>query len=660
MNNNPHLNAIRMLGIEAINQANSGHPGIVLGASPIVYTLFTDIMRVTPDHPTWLNRDRFVLSAGHGSAMLYSVLHLAGYPLTIDDLRHFRQLNSNTPGHPERNLKHGIEVTTGPLGQGIAMAVGMAVAEEYLAAQYNKPHFPIINHYTYVLCGDGDLQEGVSQEAISLAGRQKLKKLIVLHDSNDIQLDTPVNKTTNEDLHGRFRASGWNTIKIENGEDDLAIQHALKKAQKSETPTYIEVKTIIGRGSAQQGTSAVHGAPLIDLKATQKFYHWTHKPFMVPEATYQFYDRNVRLRVNQHYEEWARMLQAYRHQYPEDYRDLEQGLNQDWNIDYKALNALNPHQNHATRVSSGIIVDYLMKHNRNFIGGSADLSSSTKIKGASGDFAPENRKGQNILYGVREFAMGAINNGIAAHGALLSIGSTFLVFSDYMKPAIRLAALMSLQTLFVFTHDSIAVGEDGPTHQPVEQLTMLRTIPKLNVFRPADFAETTIAYEYALRDKTHPTAIAVTRQDLIQQKHHNIQAEVRHGGYILSDSAHPKVTLIASGSEVELAMNIKKCLSQAKIPSRLVSMPSTRLFDRQEEKYRHQIIDPKTLRFAFELGVPESWYKYVGDNGHVFGMESFGTAGKADEVIKHFGFDSEKICHKIKTKLKEKRNESTS
>lgn len=659
MNYNPYLNAIRMLGIDEVNKANSGHPGIVLGASPIIYTLFTEIMRITPDDPQWFNRDRFILSAGHGSAMLYATLHLSGYKISKEDLRHFRQLGSVTPGHPDRSIGHGIEVTSGPLGQGVAMGVGMAIAEEYLAAQYNRPHFPIINHFTYVLCSDGDLQEGISQEALSLAGKQKLKKLILIHDSNDVQLDSLTVKAINEDFHLRFKASGWDTIKIENGEDDLAIKKAIKQAKKNEKPTYIEVKTVIGLGAKQQGTNAVHGAPLKDLAETKSFYHWPYAPFEIPQAIYDFYNRNVRERVNPIYEEWKKMIIAYQHQYPKDYLDLIQGINQEWNIDYKTLNQMKPNINiqQPTRVSAGLIVDFLMKTNRNFIGGSADLSGSTKIRGFYGDFNPDNRGGQNIYYGVREFAMGGINNGIAAHGGLLPIGATFLGFSDYLKPSIRLAALMEIQNLFVFSHDSIALGEDGATHQPIEQLTMLRSIPNVNLFRPADYEETLVAFEFALRDKKQPTIIVTTRQELKQQIHHKIQDEVRHGGYILSNTLKPEVTLIACGSEVELAMRVKACLEKHEVRTRVVSMPSTYLFDRQNEKYQQKIIDKKSLIIALEMGSPDKWYKYVRDDGFVFGIESFGASGKWEEVVKSFGFESERICHKIRLKLKEKQHE---
>lgn len=649
-----HLNAMRMLGVQAINKANSGHPGIVLGAAPMVYTLFTEAMTISPTHSKWFNRDRFVLSAGHGSALLYSALHLSGFDLPMTEIQRFRQWGSLTPGHPERGHTDGVEVTTGPLGQGIAMGVGMALAEKFLAQKFNKPKFPLIEHYTFVLCGDGDLQEGISQEAITFASKQKLNKLILLHDSNDIQLDDKVSEATIENHQKRFEAAGWNVDAIEDGENLEALLTTINKAKKSSKPTYIEVKTVIGRGATKAGTSQVHGSPLgSDLETVKKHYHWDYPDFEIPKATYDFYREKVIDKGEIAYQKWDALREGYASSFPEDYRELERALNQDWTIDYEALMAQKPDKKQATRISSGLVFDFLSHHNPTLFGGSADLASSTKIKGPNGNFNCENPTGRNIIYGVREFAMGAINNGMAAHGGVLPVGSGFFVFSDYVKPAMRLAALMGLQNIFVFTHDSIAVGEDGPTHEPIEQLAMVRSMPNHNVFRPADYAETAGAYSYALKDKHHPSTIILTRQDLEQQKHHNSENEVARGAYILSDQPDPVVTLIATGSEVELAMAIQKDLEQAKISSRVVSMPSMNLFDSQPEAYRHEIIDQKTLRISLEMGTTYGWGKYVGDNGLSFGIDRFGASAPGDQMIKEYGFTSEKITPQIIKKLKE-------
>ncbi|ATZ16352.1 transketolase [Entomoplasma freundtii] len=651
-----HLNAMRILGVEAINKANSGHPGIVLGAAPMVFTLFTKIMAIDPQHSQWFNRDRFVLSAGHGSALLYSALHLSGFDLPMDELKRFRQWGSLTPGHPERGLTDGVEVTTGPLGQGIAMGVGMALGEKFLGHRFNKPNFPLINHYTFVLCGDGDLQEGISQEAITFAAKQELHKLILLHDSNDIQLDDKVSEATIENHQKRFEAAGWNVLEINDGEDLEALEAALNQAKKASKPTYIEVKTIIGRGATKEGTNQVHGNPLgTDLAIVKQRYQWDHPDFVIPQETYDFYKENVNHRGAKTYHEWEEMRQVYAKEFPNDYQELEKALNHNWEMNVEALLAATPVQKQATRISSGLVFNQLAQENPTLFGGSADLASSTKIKGPNGNYGPNNRDGRNVIYGVREFAMGAINNGMAAHGGILPVGSGFFVFSDYLKPAMRLASLMKLQNLFIFTHDSIAVGEDGPTHEPIEQLAMVRSIPMHNVFRPADYAETVGAYHYALKDKHHPSTIILTRQDLAQQKHHNVIAEVAKGAYILADQQNPEVTLIATGSEVELAVAIQQALLQNNVSSRVVSMPSMNLFEQQPLTYRQQVIDPKTFRVSLEMGTTYGWGKYVGDEGISFGIDEFGASAPGDEVIAKYGFTADKIVPQILKKLKEKK-----
>ncbi|PPE05167.1 transketolase [Williamsoniiplasma lucivorax] len=653
---NENLNAVRMLGIQAVNQANSGHPGIVLGAAPIMYSLFTENMNLYPKQPKWFNRDRFILSAGHGSALLYSMLHLAGFKISIEDLKQFRQWGSITPGHPELGLTDGVEVTTGPLGQGLAMGVGMAMAEAFLAAKFNKPKLDVINHHTFVLVGDGDLQEGVSQEVISFAGMQQLHKLIVIHDSNAVQLDDMVVKANRENMHARFKAAGWNTILIKDGEDVVAISKAIEKAKKATTPTYIEVKTIIGLGASKQGTSAVHGAPLgKDLVKVEEYFNWKYKPFEVPQSTYDFYQTIVMERGEKQFKEWELLMNSYETSYPNEYQELLAALEGKWNFPQKQIEQNNPNKKQATRISSGAIFEQIMSVNPTMFGGSADLSSSTKIKGLDGDFDAKNRTGRNIMYGVREFGMTAMNNGMAAHGGILPVASGFFVFADYMKPAMRLAALMQLQTLFVLTHDSVAVGEDGPTHQPIEQLAMLRTIPNHNLIRPADYAETMAAYQIALESKTNPTSIIATRQDVTEQTHKNVYQQVSKGAYVLSESKTAKVTLIATGSEVGLAMEAAEVLKKKKIATRVVSMPSMFLFEKQEQAYKQEVLKPATLRVSIEMGTTYGWAKYVGENGLSIGIDHFGESAPGNIVADKFGFNVNHVVEQVSQAIKERK-----
>ncbi|AJM71726.1 transketolase [Mycoplasma yeatsii] len=657
---NDNLNALRMLGVQAINKAKSGHPGIVLGAAGIVYVLFNKIMNFNPKNPKWFNRDRFILSAGHGSGLLYSALHLSGYDLSIEDLKQFRQWESKTPGHPESTLTSGVEVTTGPLGQGMSMGIGMGLAESHLASVYNKPNYDLINHYTYILCGDGDLQEGVSYETISLAGKNKLNKIILIHDSNDIQLDSSVEEVNTEDMKKRFEAAGWNTLKVEDGEDLQAIENAILQAQKSDKPTYIEVKTIIGLGATKQGTHSVHGSPLgDDIEAVKKAFDWNYGDFEIPSSVYEHWQINAE-KGKQKEDEWNKMFDSYKKEYANEAQTLENAINKKITFDFASLLNNIPTSDEATRVSSGNIFDQIAKEEKMIIGGSADLASSTRIKGADGVFSHTNKTGRNIMYGVREFGMGAINNGIAAHGGLLPVASGFFVFSDYMKPAMRLASIMNLQQLYVFTHDSIAVGEDGPTHEPIEQLAMLRSIPNHVVIRPADYAETVAAYKIALTDldKT-PTSIVLTRQNLRQisyckstDKTCDIFKKVSHGAYIISDNKDAKITLIASGSEVALALDVQKELEKHNIASKVVSMPSTNLFDKQSKEYKDSVIDKNTIRIAIEMASSMPWHKYVGDNGMIFGIDRFGESAPANTVISKFGFNKENITESILKNLK--------
>ncbi|WP_339020174.1 transketolase [Spiroplasma endosymbiont of Atherix ibis] len=651
---NKNLNALRILGIEAVNKANSGHPGIVLGASPIVYTLFTKLMNLNPKNPSWFNRDRFVLSAGHGSALLYSALHLSGFDLSIEEMQKFRQLNSKTPGHPEFGHTQGVEATTGPLGQGFAMGVGMALAESHLASKYNTDKHEVINHFTYVLCGDGDLQEGVCQEAISFAGRYKLNKLIVLHDSNDIQLDARVEVAQSEDIQAKFKAAGWNTLKIENGEDLQAIEKAIETAQKSEKPTYIEVKTIIGIGSTNQGTTKVHGAPLgSDIATVKKYFNWNEQDFTIPKEVYDFWKINVLNRGVALNDQWDKMFAAYKKENPQLAEQLLKSINKEWDIDLKELEALNKGTEQATRVSSGEVFNLLSKNIPGIIGGSADLCESTKIKGTDGNYDFDNKKGRNIMYGVREFAMSSINNGIALHGGLLPMASGFFVFADYLKPALRMSSIMNLQTLSVFTHDSIAVGEDGPTHQPIEQLAMLRSIPNMSVYRPCDMLETIASYYNALNNKNNPSVIVATRQNLKELNHSKtIIDDVKKGAYILSKTNKANITLIASGSETSLALEVKNELEKNNQKVNVVSMPNMNEFLKQSKDYQDSIIDKNTIRFSIELLSTYGWHRFLGDSGKAYGIDTFGYSAPAQDVIKEIKFTSSEISKDILNHLK--------
>ncbi|AHI52886.1 transketolase [Spiroplasma culicicola] len=646
--NNTNLNALRILGIEAINKANSGHPGIVLGAAPIVYTLFTKVMNINPNNPEWFNRDRFVLSAGHGSGLLYSALHLSGFNLPLDEVKKFRQLNSLTPGHPEYKHTEGIDSTTGPLGQGFAMAVGMALAESHLAGKYNTKGQKIVDHYTYVLCGDGDLQEGVCQEAISFAGRYKLNKLIVFHDSNDIQLDARVEVAQSEDMQARFKAANWNVLKIENGEDLEAIEKAIANAKKSDKPTYIEVKTVIGLGATNQGTQKVHGAPLgNDIETVKKYFNWTQPEFEVSSEVYDFWKTNVATRGQAENEKWDQLFTQYAKENPQLATQLQNAIVAKFEIDQTQLEALNKKEEQATRVSSGTVLNYLSENIPSLIGGSADLTESTKAKGADGNYDFNALTGRNIMYGVREFAMGAINNGIALHKGLLPFASGFFVFSDYLKPAIRLSALMKIQALYIFTHDSIAVGEDGPTHQPIEQLAMLRSMPNINVFRPCDMAETQASYLAAINDTTKPSVIIATRQNLKELEHNNVFEDVKKGAYLITKTDNANITLIASGSEVSLAMDVKNILETKGHKVNVVSMVNMNEFNKQDRSYVDSIIDKNTTRFSIELGSTFGWHKFLGDNGKAFGIDTFGYSAPFNDVINHIGFTADKISNEI-------------
>lgn len=650
---NKSINTIRMLGIDAINKAKSGHPGIVLGAAPMAYTLFTNHLTINPEVDKWINRDRFILSAGHGSALYYSLLHLSGFKITIDGLKKFRSCGSITPGHPESDITTGVDATTGPLGQGLAMSVGQALAQTHLASKYNKPDFNLIDHYTYVICGDGDLQEGVAQEAISLAGHWKLNKLIVLFDSNDVQLDDDVKVAQSEDIKGKFIAANWNYLKVEDGNDITAINNAINQAKTSnDKPSLIEIKTIIGFGTTKQGTSSVHGAPIgNDTDNLKRNLNWEHPEFHVPNEVYEDFNENVKQRGIEQYNKWVELFKQYEVKYPTEAKQLNLAIHGNFRIKKEdftdLLTNINNINAEATRISSGKIVDRISQLQPNWIGGSADLSGSTKAKGAEGTYQATNRLGRNIAYGVREFAMSAINNGIYLHGGLLPFTSGFFVFADYMKAAMRLSSLMQLPIIYILSHDSIAVGEDGPTHQPVEQIAMLRSQPNLKVYRPCDFKETLGSYIQALNEKHTPSVILISRQDLPQLSTTSIE-NVEKGAYIINQQDNAKLCLIATGSEVSLALKVQEKLNEKKINSKVVSMVCQENFDSQTKQYQQQVLcDHNLKKVSIEVATTFGWTKYTGNDGLNIGLDSFGMSGKYEDVYNYFGFNEEVIANKI-------------
>lgn len=655
------INTIRTLSIDAIEKANSGHPGMPMGAAPMAYALWTKFMNHNPENPKWFNRDRFILSAGHGSMLLYSLLHLCGYDLSLDDLKNFRQWQSKTPGHPEYGHTPGVEATTGPLGQGIAMAVGMAMAERHLAATYNRDNFPIIDHYTYCICGDGDLMEGVSQEAASLAGHLKLGKLIVLYDSNDISLDGELNLAFSENVQKRFEAYGWHVLRVEDGNDIEEISRAIELAQKDDRPSLIEVKTTIGYGSPNKGgKSASHGAPLggEEVKLTKEAYGWPYEePFTVPDEVKAHFAK-VKENGRQKEKEWNELLESYKQAYPELAEQLLRAMSEElpegW---HNAGPTYEVGQKIATRSSSGDAINAFAKTIPQLIGGSADLASSNKtlIKGA-GNFQQDDYRGRNLWFGVREFAMGAAINGMALHGGVKVFGATFFVFSDYLRPAIRLAALMKLPVIYVFTHDSIAVGEDGPTHEPIEHLASFRSMPNLSVIRPADGNETTAAWRLALESKETPTALVLSRQNLpvLEGTKEKAYEGVKRGAYVISDTeGEMDAILIASGSEVALAIEAKKQLQSEGIETRVVSMPSWDRFEMQPEEYKEEVL-PRNVkaRLAIEMASSFGWEKYVGDEGDILAIDEFGASAPGEVLMREYGFTVENVVNRVKALLK--------
>lgn len=648
------ITAIRVLSAQAIQKAKSGHPGMPLGAAPMGYALWSRQMKHNPADPQWIDRDRFVLSAGHGSMLLYSLLHLSGYDVTMDDIRDFRQLNSRTPGHPEYGVTAGVDDSTGPLGQGIANAVGFALAERHLAATFNRPGYEIVNHYTYCILGDGCLMEGISQEALSIAGNLKLNKLIALYDDNNISIEGNTDITFTEDIPARVRACGWNAIDLKDGMDFEQISAAIEQAKASDKPTMIICHTVIGYGSPKANSEASHGAPLgpENVEKTMEALGWPEKEaFVVPQACYEAFD-DAKARGAQAEDDWNALMADYAKAYPE--------LAEQWNRYFAPVDAQSLIDDEsfwqfdkacATRVASGITLNRLAERLPNLIGGSADLGGSNNsiIKNRP-YLSADNYAGSNIHFGVREHAMAAMCNGMRLHGGLLPYCATFFVFSDYMKNAMRMSALMGLNVPYILTHDSIGVGEDGPTHQPVEQLISLRATPNMTVFRPADAHETVAGWMYALT-APGPVSLILSRQELPMFEQTGKQA--LRGGYVLSDCVGtPDVILLASGSEVAPTMEAQKLLAEEGIRARVVSMPCMELFDAQSDEYKQSVL-PRSIRarVAVEAGSSYSWHKYVGLDGATVCMDAFGKSAPAKVLFQHFGFTPENIAATAKSVL---------
>ncbi|HFP6514157.1 TPA: transketolase [Enterococcus faecalis] len=654
------VNTIRTLSIEAVQKANSGHPGLPMGAAPMAYALWTKHLKVNPTTSrNWVDRDRFVLSAGHGSAMLYSLLHLSGYNVTIDDLKNFRQWDSKTPGHPEVHHTDGVEATTGPLGQGIAMAVGMAMAEAHLAATYNRDSFPIMDHYTYAICGDGDLMEGVSQEASSMAGHMKLGKLIVLYDSNDISLDGPTSKAFTENVGARYEAYGWQHILVKDGNDLDEIEAAIEAAKaETDKPTLIEVKTVIGYGAPKEGTSSVHGAPIGEegITAAKAVYGWKYPDFTVPEEVAARFKETMIDEGQKAEEAWNEMFKNYEHAHPELAKQFKEAfanqLPEGWE---QELPKYELGTSAASRVTSKETIQAISKVVPSFWGGSADLSASNNtMVAAEKDFEPGQYEGRNIWFGVREFAMAAAMNGIQLHGGSHVYGGTFFVFTDYLRPAIRLAALQKVPVTYVLTHDSVAVGEDGPTHEPIEQLASVRCIPNVHVIRPADGNETVAAWKIAMTSTETPTILVLSRQNLpvLEGTLEHASDSVQKGAYVLSPQKgkQPAGILIATGSEVNLAVEAQAKLAEEGIDVSVVSMPSFDLFEKQSAEYKESVL-PKavTKRVAIEAAASFGWERYVGTEGKTITIDHFGASAPGGLVLEKFGFTPENVVNTYKS-----------
>lgn len=652
------INTLRFLAVDAVQEADSGHPGLPLGAAPMAYVLWDRFLRHNPKNPNWPNRDRFVLSAGHGSALLYGLLYMTGYDLPLEQIKNFRQWQSMTPGHPEADCAPGVEVTTGPLGQGFAMGVGMAIAERFLAAQFNTPategsrEFKVVDHYTYAICSDGDLMEGISSEAASLAGFLRLGKLIYLYDDNDISIEGSTDLTFTEDVGRRFEAYGWHVLHVQDGNDLAAIESAIHQAQAEPArPSLIITRTHIGYGSPLQDTEEAHGAPLgaEGVAETKQNLDWPQEPpFYVPdearEYIQQVIERGARFEAD-----WEALLKDYRQAYPDLAQTFDQVIHgqlpADWDTDIPVFDPDNGPI--ATRNASGEVLNAIVERLPTLLGGSADLAPSniTDLKGYS-DFGPDQPGGRNIHFGVREHAMGSIVNGMARHGGVIPFAATFLVFSDYMRPALRIAAMMKADAIFIFTHDSIGLGEDGPTHQPVEHLMSLRMIPNMTVIRPADANETAAAWRVAIERKG-PVALALTRQKLpvLDGQRYSIAEGLPRGAYVLAeaDADKPDLILIATGSEVHLALQAREQLAVQEVQVRVVSMPCWELFEEQSEEYRQQVLPAEVPKLAVEAGVTVGWERYVGREGAIIGLDRFGASAPGNVAMEKLGFNVDNV-----------------
>lgn len=651
--------AIRILAVDAIQQAKSGHPGMPMGMAEIAVALWTTYYCHNPLNPKWVNRDRFVLSNGHGSMLHYALLHLTGYDVSIEDIKNFRQLHSKTPGHPEVNVTPGIETTTGPLGQGLANAIGMALAEKLLAAEFNKPNLEIINHYTYVFVGDGCMMEGISHEVCSLAGTLCLSKLIVLYDDNGISIDGDVKNWFADDTCLRFQAYGWHVISNIDGHSVEDVRVAIGQAKSMNKPTLICCKTTIGKGSPNlAGTDKIHGAALgeDEIKAVRSLLNWTSASFEIPAEIYTAWDHKI---LGEQIEaEWNNLFSVYKMNYPHLASEFMRRVDGQLPVNFEEIaqiyltHTISKKENIATRQASQNTIQAYAKILPELLGGSADLTNSNLTHWKQSISVRVNKSGNYINYGVREFGMAAIANGIALHGGYIPFCGTFLTFSDYSRNALRMAALMKIRTIFIFTHDSIGLGEDGPTHQSIEHLSSLRLIPQIDIWRPCDTVESAIAWQQAIKRDNGPTTLIFSRQNLFFQERTSLQIEnIKRGGYILINVKNPKVILIATGSEVELAVQAYKKLKQCNIAARVVSMPSTEVFDRQNQDYQISVLHSNIPRVAIEAGTTAFWYKYVGLDGIVIGIDTFGESASADVLFKYFGFTIDNVVTKIQLLL---------
>ncbi len=644
------INYIRMLGIEMVNKANSGHPGIVLGAAPIIYTIFYKFININPQDKTWINRDRFVMSAGHGSALLYSMLYVAGMGHNMEDLKQFRQLHSHTPGHPEYDISRGVEATSGPLGQGLAMSVGMALGEKFLAARFNTEQLALIDHYTYVLCSDGDLEEGISEEVITLAGHWRLNKLIVVYDSNHVQLDNMTSVSESVNIKQRFQAAHWNYLHVADGNDLNALEEAIKVAHHADKPTLIEVNTVIGLGATAQNTPTVHGAPLGgDIKNVYQYYHWEHQPFSeLPDILKEVRSKIKKRSIN-NYDKWQALAKNYQAQEPSLWKDLSICIQRGYDdFDQTLFANLLTQNSEATRVSSGKVLNALSSHIKTLFGGSADLACSTKAQGADGNFQDDHRLGRNVCFGVREFGMAAIGNGLMLHGGLYPFVSTFFIFTDYLKPALRLSALMHIPTWYIMSHDSVLLGEDGPTHEPIEQLAMLRAQPNTYVFRPADMKETIGAYLAALKIKHSPCVFVVSRQNTPQLEATSI-TQVQKGAYVVYGSDEADVVITATGTEVALAVGAAQLLEKEHaLKTKVISMVCRELLEQQDQYHIAKLYQTKNpaITVSLELAATLGWASYA--DYHI-GINRFGYSAKAADIAQEVGFTPSQVVQKILT-----------